>query len=68
MFLLSDALQKLIGVKGRKTGPLSCHVHPLHVQFWSEQSYFTIHTSVRFHALVQFLGVVEDLKVVKVTL
>ena len=51
----------MIGVKVRQAGPLRGHVHPVHVQGGSEEPHLPVHTSVGFHAFIQFLSVVKYL-------
>ena len=43
--------------------PLCHHVHPPHVEVWSEEPQPPVHSTVSLHALVQLLGVVEHLPV-----
>ena len=46
--------------------PLCRHVHPPHVEVWSEEPQSPVHPAVSLHALVQLLGVVEHLTVAAV--
>ena len=43
--------------------PLCRHVHPPHVEVWSEEPQPPVHAAVSLHTLVQLLGVVEHLPV-----
>ena len=56
-----DTVEELLRVKCWKTRSLRRHVHPRHVEVRPEQPHLAVHSTVGLHALVELLGVVEDL-------